>query len=181
MFNKIRYKIGYTAEFAAQEYENEADGTKNYEADYSLLEASVAVVGVTVKLGNELLGADDTDAAGTAFNSFQTPLATLHAHNGWADMFLATPANGLNDTYLSVGGTIPGEVNITGVFHTYTADEEAATGEDDLGDEFDLIVSRKFGAYGVEFKYASYSEGDAVFAPAYTETEKFWITATADF
>lgn len=174
-------KIGYTAEFAAQEYENEADGTKNYEADYSLLEASVAVVGVTVKLGNELLGADDTDAAGTAYNSFQTPLATLHAHNGWADMFLATPANGLNDTYLSVGGTIPGEVNITGVFHTYTADEEAATGEDDLGDEFDLIVSRKFGAYGVEFKYASYSEGDAVFAPAYTETEKFWITATADF
>ena len=39
-------------------------------------------------LGYESLGGDGTSA-------FQTPLATLHAFNGWADRFLSNPASGL--------------------------------------------------------------------------------------
>ena len=30
----------------------------------------------------------------------QTPLATLHKFNGWADLFLTTPNTGLQDLYL---------------------------------------------------------------------------------
>ena len=33
---------------------------------------------------------------------FQTPLATLHAFNGWADKFLSTPVNGIEDLYFRV-------------------------------------------------------------------------------
>ena len=38
-------------------------------------------------LGWEVLGGDE-DEPGEAF---RTPLATLHAFNGWADQFLTTP------------------------------------------------------------------------------------------
>ena len=32
-----------------------------------------------------------------------TPLATLHAHNGFADRFLVTPDQGLEDLFVSLG------------------------------------------------------------------------------
>ena len=60
-------------------------------------EPSLAAGGLTWKLGWEQLGGDGSTA-------FQTPLATLHAFNGWADKFLVTPANGLDDRYASVSG-----------------------------------------------------------------------------
>src|SRR3546814_3361296 len=41
---------------------------------------------------------------GNGVVAFQTPLATLHAFNGWADRFLSTPGNGLEDIYVGVGG-----------------------------------------------------------------------------
>ena len=40
---------------------------------------------------------------------FATPLATLHAFNGWADMFLTTPANGLKDLYLRAAYSLPAD------------------------------------------------------------------------
>ena len=43
--------------------------------------------------GYEVLGADD----GAALTSFQTPLATLHKFQGWADKFLTTPPNGIRE------------------------------------------------------------------------------------
>ena len=43
-----------------------------------------------------MLGSDGGVAA------FQTPLATLHAFNGWADLFLTTPARGLRAWWASV-------------------------------------------------------------------------------
>ena len=33
-----------------------------------------------------------------ATGAFNTPLATLHKFNGWADKFLTTPADGLTDS-----------------------------------------------------------------------------------
>ncbi len=40
---------------------------------------------------------------------FATPLATLHIFNGWADLFLTTPANGLKDLYFQAGYSLPAE------------------------------------------------------------------------
>ena len=179
-------KFGYTVELATQEFTDEttASGDNDYEADYNLLEGFVTFSGVTIKLGNELQGADETDANNGTFNSFKTPLGTNHAHNGWADQFLSTPAIGLNDTYLSVSGKVPGGVKLVGVFHTYTSDEEGVDVDgndaDDLGSEIDLVVAKKFGKnYGLAFKYAAYSEGDEGLSNV--DATKFWLTATAKF
>lgn len=67
--------------------------------DYWLLEPSLTRFGVTWRAGWEHLGGDGSHA-------LQTPLATLHAFNGWADKFLVTPPGGLDDRYLAAGGAL---------------------------------------------------------------------------
>jgi len=151
-------KLLYTAEFARQsDYKS---GNDNINADYRLLELGVSVGGITGKIGYELLGADD------AF-SFETPLATKHAFNGWSDMFLNTPDGlGLEDRYVQVDGSIVG-IKLLGVYHDFQADRGGAN----FGTEFDLLAAKKFGKhYSAGIKYASYNAD--TFA---VDTNKFWL------
>lgn len=67
--------------------------------DYWRLEPACAVRGTTLRAGWEHLGGDGQHA-------LQAPLGTLHAFNGWADRFNATPAGGLEDRYLGAGGRL---------------------------------------------------------------------------
>lgn len=156
-------KLLYAAEYAAQS--DYKDGNDNIDADYNLLELGVETQGVTAKVGYEVLGADN-------FSGFETPLATKHAFNGWADKFLATPTNGLEDVYVSVGGAVMG-VKLLAVYHDYSAD----TGGADYGSEWNLLAAKKFGKnYTVGTKYASY-DADS-FA---TDTDKFWLWGEVSF
>ena len=84
------------AEFARQV---DAGGNpRDFAHDYRLLEPACMVHGVLLRAGIEQLGGDGTHA-------LQAPLGTLHAFNGWADRFNATPPAGLDDRYLGAGGT----------------------------------------------------------------------------
>lgn len=155
--------ILYTAEFATQS--DYADAPSTVDADYTLIEGGVDVAGVTAKLGYEVLSGDGT-------YGFQTPLATKHAFNGWADKFLGTPATGLQDTYVSVMSKVAG-VKLLGVYHTYSADEGSA----DYGSEINLLAAKKFSKhYSVGVKYASY-DADTVSV----DTDKLWVWAQASF
>ncbi len=87
---------------------------------------------VTVKAGWEVLEGNARDG------QFSTPLATLHKFNGWADKFLRTPTDGLEDLYLSLSGTA-GKVAWTAVYHDFSADEGGAG----YGEEIDLQVTCK--------------------------------------
>lgn len=146
-------KVLYTAEVASQ-------STDDNDALYSFFEGGMNFSGVTAKLALEVLGSDDGAYA------FQTPLATKHAFNGWADKFLATPANGLQDLMVSVGGMVAG-VKLLGVFHDFSADEGSA----DYGKELDLLAVKKFSKrYTVGAKLASY-DADSFSA----DTDKFWL------
>ena len=76
-----------------------------YSTEYWHLDAG-AVVGIyDFGVGWEVLGGDDSTVLNEAF---QTPLATLHAFQGWADVFLSTPAAGIDDKYLKFKVT-PGD------------------------------------------------------------------------
>lgn len=77
---------------------------------------------------------------GDGVRGFATPLATLHAFQGWADVFLTTPANGIKDANVALA-IKPGiklehlsNVVFTGVYHDFTAERGGA----DLGREVDL-------------------------------------------
>lgn len=125
-------KFGYRAEYARQT--DYGANTADYATDYLLGEISLGNKAVTGAIGYEQLGTDNNVG-------FKTPLATLHAFNGWADMFLATPAGGLRDTYARVSTTL-GKVGLLAFYHKFETD----TGLD-LGDEIDLQATFPFNKY----------------------------------
>jgi len=110
--------LGWTLEAARQR--DHANNPQRFSHAYWLLEPTVATRGITLRAGWEHLG-------GTGTHALQTPLATLHAFNGWADKFLVTPPGGLEDRYLGVGGSIGRERTGTRsawqlAWHDYRAD-----------------------------------------------------------
>ena len=153
----------YTGEFADQS--DYKDGAASVDAEYFLARVGLRLAPVTFSLGYELLGGDGVYA-------FTTPLATLHAMNGWADKFLVTPLNGLEDIHLSVGATLAG-FKLLAVYHDFGADE----GGGSYGSELDLLVSRKVkDIFTFAVKYATY-DADS-FA---TDTDKVWALAQLEF
>ncbi len=159
-------KILYAAEYATQETNDVFD------TDYVFLEGGATLGGITAKLGYESLGSDG------GLIGFATPLATLHKFNGWADQFLATPAQGLDDIYLTLSGTVGGGKWVA-TYHDYSSDV-ALNGADDLGDEINLLYSRKFGdGFSGGVKFADYTAGDSSFSKV--DSKKVWIWAGFKF
>ena len=104
---------------------------------------------------------------------FRTPLATLHAFNGWADQFLATPADGLEDAYGLIDYRIS-SWSLQGRYHRFSAEATGRT----FGDELDLAARRPLGdRYSLLLKFAAFDADDAAFADA----RKFWLMVTAKF
>lgn len=152
-------KLLYALEYAGQEFEL---GAVERDAEYRLVEGGVAVSGMTAKLSYESLGSDN------GVYGFSTPLATLHKFNGWADIFLNTPAQGLVDTYATLSGPLAGG-NWTVMYHRFAADESTPT-VDDLGSELDISYARTFGKhYNAGIKYAAFSAEDVA-----VDTDKIW-------
>jgi hypothetical protein len=158
-----RISSSYVVEYA---YQNDhGDNPNNYGADYVLLEGAVTMGGITGKLGYEILEGDTSQA-------FQTPLATLHAFQGWADKFLSTPDDGIEDLYFSIGKKFHG-ANISLVYHRFSPE----AGGPDYGSEWDLVIKKNFAErYSVVFKYANYDARSHA-----TDTQKAWVMLTANF
>lgn len=153
----------YTVEYAHQS--DYAGNPNNYEADYYHVIGGASAFGVTLKAGMEQLD-------GKGNGAFQTPLATGHAFNGWADIFLATPGSGLRDVYGSATAVVQG-VKLMAVYHDFSDD----TGSTDFGNEYDLLVTKKFGKhYSVLAKYANYNA-----VGLGNDTQKIWIEAGIHF
>ena len=143
------------------------DNTNDYSAMYINAEAGYNFGPVTVLGGYELLGSDN----GVGFN---TPLATKHKFNGWADKFLGTPGEGLEDIYLTAKGKISG-VKWAATYHDFSSDVDGI----DFGSELNLVAAYQINKnYGVLVKAANYSDGDVV---AKTDTNKVWVQLTAKF
>jgi len=152
--------LSYRAEIATQ------DANDMFDTDYLALELAKKFSGVTAKIGYEKLGSDGGAAA------FATPLATLHKFNGWADQFLGTPAQGLEDVYALVTGKVAGGKWLA-AYHSYSSDESLA-GADDLGSELNLLYAKKFAKkYSAGIKYADYSAGDTAFGKV--DADKIWL------
>jgi len=153
----------YTFEYAHQM--NYGDNPNNYNANYFLLEGALTTGGITGKLGYEVLEGDPTQA-------FQTPLATLHAFQGWADKFIATPSDGIEDLYFSIATKNRG-ANISLVYHRFTPE----LGGPSYGSELDVMIGKSLtDRYSVVFKYADYNAHSFS-----TDTKKLWIMVTAEF
>lgn len=151
--------VGAKAAYATQS--DAGDNPASYDADYYMLEGSFGFSGLTAKLGYEVLGAGDGVG-------FKTPYATLHKFQGWADKFLTTPGDGIEDLYVGLTGKL-GPVALGGFYHDFSAEDSSA----DWGSEIDLVATWNYNKnWMFQLKYASFSSD----SDAYTDTDKAWLT-----
>lgn len=136
----------------------------DYDVMYYLVEASASYAGFMAGGGWESLGGNGT-------KGFSTPLATLHKFEGWADVFLTTPPDGVVDTYVKAGYAIKNvgpfdKVGLTAFHHWF----EAERGSADYGHEFDVSLSAAWKNLEFTVKYADYQARS--FA---VDTQKLWF------
>ncbi len=118
-------------------------------------------------------------------NAIQTPLATVHAFNGWADKFVAapggsaTPLGGIEDTsitltVLGLFGNKIGKNKLVINYHDYSTDRSYMSGTNrisDYGDEWGILWGKPFmGKFLFAIKYTDFKSEDGFS----TDTEKFW-------
>ena len=159
----------YAAEYARQH--DHGANPRSFGLDYWLIEPGVRLGAVTLKAGYERL-------EGNGSVGLQTPLATLHAFNGWADKFLTTPANGLRDVYLDAGYKVPGKGPLAGLaLRAVWHDFRSTTGGIAYGREWNALASYPLGQrFTLTAKLARYDA--RAFA---TDTTKLWFQVEAKF
>lgn len=157
-------KLALRASYARQS--DYGENPFDYAADYWSLDAGTTLAGFGIAGGWEKLGSDQG-------RGLQTPMATLHKFNGWADLFLTTPTTGLEDGYVSLSRkfeqvkALPG-LNATVAFHQFDSD----VGNIEYGTEWDASIGFKLGRLGLLAKYADYDARDFG-----VDTRKFWLQA----
>ena len=154
----------------ALSYASQSDHHRNpndYRADYWLIDLGIEVGAAKLGVGHERLGAGKA----LPLTSFQTPLATLHKFQGWADKFLTTPPNGLRDLYASGSygwKSVAGfdAINATVIYHRFDSDRLDIA----YGGEWNAIVSARRGRWTATAKLANYRAKS--FA---SDTRKIWL------
>jgi hypothetical protein len=167
------FGLGLVASYARQSAW--AENALDFAADYILGEGSLTYAGFTLTGGWEKLGSDATVAGRRAV---QTPLATLHKFNGWADLFLVTPDNGLQDAYVGVAYKFAKVKALPGLtaavnWHQYDSD----FGDVEYGHEWNAQVGLKVGPVALLAKYAEFKTVSA----AFVNTRKYWLEADYAF
>lgn len=174
-------KINYRAEYAKQgdaSFKKVGTTKKENDARYYNLNAMANISGVLLGAGQESLSGTNGSDGKTAFS---TPLATLHAFNGWADRFLATPTGGLVDSSATLGYSAKGLGKAMLVYHDFESDVDMA-GESDLGKEWDLLYTNAIpGVKGLSgLAKAAYYKGGEV--GGYTkDLSKIWLQLAYQF
>lgn len=153
--------LAYAASLARQS--DHGNNPASFDLDYRQAEVSATYRIATVRAAYESL-------EGNGARGFATPLATMHAFQGWADVFLATPANGIEDRNLTLTlrpklGDMP--LELTARYHAFETERTGA----DLGDEVDLLASAAVTTRLTALvKYADY---DGV--PGFPSRRKLWL------
>lgn len=163
------YALLYAAEYARQQ--DFGANPRTFALNYWLVEPGIKAGPVTARLGFERL-------EGNGSAALQTPLATLHAFNGWADKFLTTPANGLRDLYIDASFKVPGKgplagLTLRGAWHDFNSTRLGIG----YGQEWDALVSYPLTKQiGLTAKFARYD------AQAFAaDTTKAWFQIEAKF
>lgn len=152
-------------------YAHQTDAGPNpidFDADFFALEGRVAQDGLgRLAVGYQFLGSDDGNFG------FRFPLGTNHNFQGFADNFLTTPPEGLQDLYITVGTTLPYDIKPSVSFHQFWSDE----GGQDLGYEFDFVVSKSITPNWSVLLKAAFFDGHN----GEPDTTRLWLQTTIFF
>lgn len=161
-FDEWRPRLTLEAATQSEYGSNGAD----FDLGYQHAELAVRRDRWTVAVAGERLEGNDV-------RGFTTPLATLHAFQGWADVFLTTPVDGVRDLNASVSySTQPWRggqpVTFTARAHDFTDD----SGSLDFGSEFDASVRFALTEQvSIEAKAAAFEGED----PRFADRTKLWF------
>jgi hypothetical protein len=173
-----QWSIPYQAQYATQD--DSGDNPNTVDADFWRLEVGAKHKACWFKVGYELLEGSPSEG------QFNTPLATLHKFNGWADRFLTTPAGGLADLYVAVGGSWGAGWSAMGSWHDFSADNAFDAGGgaivDSYGSELDAqILYKASWKQTFALKAAFYSADDVSALPISEDTTKIWFWTSYKF
>jgi hypothetical protein len=165
-----KIKLSYLFSYAIQD--NYADNPLSFSNSYYLGELTGSYRQYSLGLGLEVLD-------GNGVKGFTTPLATLHRFQGWADKFLTTPVNGIQDAYVNAGFLSKGvgpldTLGISLSWHKFDSQRLSI----DYGSELDLQLQGKYRRTTGTLKYASYAASSTT-PLTQRDTDKLW--AQVDF
>jgi len=164
LYNGKFDNIVLNASYATQR--DAGDNPNSFDTDYYNLEIGTKIKKITLLGGFEVLGSDNGQMA------FTTPLATLHKFQGFTDKFLGTPANGVEDIYITAK-TLVKDIKLSATYHDLSSSE----GSVDYGSEIDLAAAYKFdNACSLLLKFAHYNADEFS-----TDTNKLWVQLAANF
>ena len=99
-----KIKLAYAASYATQT--DYGDNPLDFDLDYLFGELTATFRQFGLGVGTEIM--EGNGLPGAAGKGFTTPLGTLHKFQGWADKFLTTPPNGLEDLYANASVNLKG-------------------------------------------------------------------------
>lgn len=157
----------YEVSFAQQSAYADGTTVTAPDANYHDIQLGYVIGPVTIKAQQEVLEA-----------GFKTPLATLHAFNGWADRFLATPAKGLEDTNIKLLAKYWG-MNFVVAAHQFKAETDGTK----FGTEIDVSVAKNINKnLALLVKAAQYSgDSAAPTAALKNDLNKTWLQLAYKF
>jgi hypothetical protein len=162
----------YGLEFARQS--DFGSNLNTYDADYLQAELGAALSGITLRYGYSVMSGDG------ATDKFTTPLATLHAFDGWVDLFLNTPNTGLETHQLTLSYVPPMLKGLTLSVIGYIFNAES-TG-DHFGNELDLLAEYRVASFpglmvGGKFGYFDGDDIAGILAPhaGADQVSKLWV------
>jgi len=174
------FKLIYQIEGARQH--DLGNNPNDFSLSYYHVAPGIAWRTLSFEAGIESLGSNGRQ-------SFSTPLATLHAHNGWADKFLVTPQDGLQDRYLKLKYVTAGfgpwidNTVIQLIYHDFNS----VKGTTNFGNEWNASITRDFSGQQLSLppfikkvslglKYADYDAKSLS-----TDTRKGWLWVGVTF
>lgn len=148
------------------------DNPYSISLNYWMLDGALDYAGLSGGAGYEAMQGNGTVG-------FSTPLATLHAFDGWADLFLTTPKDGIDDLHAKLAYICKDAFGIATlspqiIYHAFTADRTKA----DIGHEWDLALTAAFdNHFSVDASYADY-QGAGVGRGGFKDKTITWLTAS---
>ena len=161
-----------SVEYAQQTDNSASPADVDYDAEYVMIDVGGKTDDLGLGIGLEVLGSDNGA-------TFRTPLATGHKFNGWADVFLTAPAQGLKDLYAYASVKCPfTDGTLKAVYHSFKSD----VGSIEYGDEIDVVASKKLNdRITVIAKYANYQADKSDDNPRAPDVERISVEASLAF
>jgi hypothetical protein len=186
------FRAHYTAEYAKQS--DYSDGDSRIDAHYYKFGGGLGFDNFNMRIDQELLSSNNSQYA------FQTPFGTNHLFQGWVDKFLATPVEGIQDTFVTATYKFD-DFLFFADYHWLKSDEDfhtvggrAATNGSKYGKEWNVAATWTPNKnWLAKIEYGKFTEDDNYALLANTannvagnrgrirNTEKLWLTAMYTF